>query len=83
MSSSITPPAFLVDLCSDNNWKCPTVIAIFVYVILIVFAPVPQVLAAATFTSPPWIRILVHAIISDAEVYLMTLIVVFVIEDRV
>ncbi|KAG5105975.1 hypothetical protein JHK82_042945 [Glycine max] len=66
----------------DNNWKRPTVIAVFVYVILTAFALVPRVLAATTFTSTPWIQILVRAITSGAEVYMMTKASsVFVIED--
>ncbi|KAG4949720.1 hypothetical protein JHK84_043156 [Glycine max] len=49
-----------------------TVIAVFVYVILTAFALVPRVFAATTFTSTPWIQILVRAITSGTEVYMMT-----------
>ncbi|KAG4964804.1 hypothetical protein JHK85_039779 [Glycine max] len=70
-----------------SNWKRPAVTVVFVYVVLMAFAPVPRALAAAAFTSPPWIRILVRAIGSGLEVYLMTVLslslVVSVIEDRV
>ncbi|RDY13413.1 hypothetical protein CR513_01676, partial [Mucuna pruriens] len=67
------------------NWKRPAVTVISVYVILLAFAPVPRVLAAA-FPSP-WARVMVRAIGSGTEVYLMAVmslgLVVSVAEDRV
>ncbi|KAG5116940.1 hypothetical protein JHK84_043053 [Glycine max] len=43
-------PHLLHPLYGNNNWKRPTITVIFVYIILTPFAPVPEVLAAATFT---------------------------------
>ncbi|KAK7376755.1 hypothetical protein VNO80_02171 [Phaseolus coccineus] len=69
------------------NWKRPAVTVVFVYVLLMAFAPVPRVLAAATFGSPVWIRVLARIIVSGGEVYLLSVvslgIVVSVTEDRV
>ncbi|KAG5054188.1 hypothetical protein JHK85_006698 [Glycine max] len=74
-------------LHGGSNWKLPAVTVVIVFVILMAFALVPQVLAAAMFTSLPWIQILVRAITSGAKVYLMTLrslaLMVFIIKDRV
>lgn len=69
------------------NWKRPAVTVVFVYVLLMAFAPVPRVLAAATFGSPVWIWVLARTIGLGAEVYLLAVvglgIVVSVTEDRV
>ncbi|TKY57666.1 hypothetical protein E2542_SST14718 [Spatholobus suberectus] len=77
------PPAAAV---RGANWKRPAVTVVSVYVILLAFAPVPRVLAAG-FASPPWARVLVRAIGSGAEVYLMAVmglgLVVSVAEGRV
>ncbi|KAK7304157.1 hypothetical protein RJT34_15239 [Clitoria ternatea] len=77
------PPA----VCSAlrHNWKRPAVTSVFVYVILLAFAPVPRVLSAPFVTA--WVRVLVRVLGSGAEVYLMAVmslaLVVSVAEDRV
>ena len=67
-----------------ENWKRPLVTAIFVYVILFVFSPVPRVVASG-FSSPE-LRFMVMVIGLGFEVYLMAVmslgIVASVVEER-
>ncbi|KAK7382986.1 hypothetical protein VNO78_28651 [Psophocarpus tetragonolobus] len=69
------------------NWKRPAATVLFVYLVLMAFAPVPGALAAATVGSLLWARLVARAIGSCADVYLMAVLsmglVVSVAEDRV
>ncbi|XP_027338404.1 uncharacterized protein LOC113852379 [Abrus precatorius] len=82
--SAVQGKAVTVSSAVRNNWKRPAVTAIFVYAILLAFAPVARVLGSA-FVSP-WSRVLVRALGSGAEVYLMAVLslglVVSVAEER-
>lgn len=67
-----------------DNWKRPLVTAIFVYVILFAFSPVPRIIASG-FSSPE-LRFMVMTIGLGFEVYLMGVMglgmVVSVVEER-
>ncbi|XP_058774238.1 uncharacterized protein LOC131648502 [Vicia villosa] len=67
-----------------DNWKRPFVTAIFVYVILLTFSPVPRVIASVFVKRE--LRFVVMAIGAGFEVYLMAVmglgLVVSVVEER-
>jgi hypothetical protein len=67
-----------------ENWKRPFVTAIFVYVIMLTFSPVPRIIASV-FVSPES-RFVVMAIGTVFEIYLMAVmglgLVVSVVEER-